>query len=160
MYRSLPAGGRANLTVRRHAVACSGSRISERWGSLVWTRGRDLSWVVKYAIQKETMAAGTAMYSRMPKEKWRFLAASLKLGSMSQNRSKALAKIIHWQTLTRRFLLRLMSRESRREKGMTQWKMKSRVMMMPQWPRMRSRYQLISSGRLPDQMMRNCPKAR
>ena len=98
------------------------------------------------------------MYSRMPKEKWRLREASLKLGSMSQKRSKALARIIHWQTRTRRFLLRLMSRDKSSEKGITQWKMKSRVMMMPQWPRMRSRYQLISSGRLPDQMIEELPE--
>ena len=34
-----------------------------------------------------------------------------------------------------------MSRERSSENGISQWKMKSRVMMMPQCPRMRSRYQ-------------------
>ena len=82
----------------------------------------------------------------------------LKFGSISQNMSKQRAKIIHMAHRHMRFLLRLMSRESSSENGMSQWKMKSRVMIMPQCPRMRSRYQLISSGRLPDQMIRNCPK--
>ena len=36
---------------------------------------------------------------------------------MSQKRSKALAKIIHWQTRTRRFLLRLMSRDKQQREG-------------------------------------------
>ena len=85
-----------------------------------------------YRRAREAIATGTAMYSRIPQLKCRFREASLKLGSMSQKRSNALAKIIHWQTRIMRFLLRLISRESRSENGMTQWKMKSRVMMMPQ----------------------------
>ena len=38
----------------------------------------------------ETIAAGTATYSRIPQLKCRFRAASLKFGSISQNKSKAL----------------------------------------------------------------------
>ena len=62
------------------------------------------------------------MYSRIPQLKCRLRAASLKFGSISQNRSKAFAKIIHWQTRISRFLLRLMSRESSSENGISQWK--------------------------------------
>ncbi len=57
-------------------------------------------------------------------------------------------------------LLRLRSRESRRQNGISQWQMKSSEQMVHQPPRMRFRYHGISSGTLPDQMMRNSAKVR
>src|SRR6476620_12010540 len=102
------------------------------------------------------MAPGTAMYSRIPTEKCRLRGE--KFGSMRRNISQQRAKTIHMPTITMRRLLRLMSRESSRENGMSQWKMKSKVKITPQWPRIRSRYQEISSGELPDQIIRNWEK--
>ena len=57
-------------------------------------------------------------------------------------------------------LLRLMSRESSRQKGISQWQTKSSEQMVHQPPWMRFRYQGSSSGMLPDQMMRNSAKVR
>src|SRR5579859_5390650 len=104
------------------------------------------------------MAPGTAAYSRIPKEKCRWRGE--KLGSISMNISQQRAKIIHLATMMMRRLLRLISRESSNANGISQWKMKSSEYRMPQCPRMRSRYQGISSGELPDQMIRNCEKLR
>ena len=45
-------------------------------------------------------------------------------------------------------------------KGISQWKITSSVATTPQLPRMRSRYHGISSGELPDQIIRNAANAR
>ena len=56
----------------------------------------------------------------------------------------------------RRLPARLRSRDSNSAKGKAKWK---RIMMSattPHPPRMRFKYQLISSGRLPAQMINHC----
>src|ERR1700733_15838567 len=83
----------------------------------------------------------------------RFRAESAKLGSISQNRSNERANSIQHVSQIILFLFRFRSRDSSSVNGITQWKMKSQVQTTHHPPRMRLRYQGISSGTLPDQMI-------
>src|ERR1700727_1971633 len=84
----------------------------------------------------------------------RFRAESAKFGSINQNKSNARAKSIQQVSQIILFLFRFRSRDSSSVNGITQWKMKSIEQTTHHPPRMRFRYQGISSGTLPDQMIR------
>src|SRR5580693_1780279 len=90
----------------------------------------------------------------------KLLAASWKFGSMIQNISRQRAKSMKITTAERRVLSRFRFRERSRQKGISQWQMKSAEQITHHPPRIRDRYHGISSGTLPDQMMRNSAKVR
>ena len=96
------------------------------------------------------------MYSRMPMLKCRLRRASAKLGSISQNMSQQRAKIIACRPGREALLVPLQIAREQQAKGMQPVEDEIQRGDTPQPPRMRSRYQGISSGRLPDQMIRNC----
>src|SRR5215471_6967973 len=90
----------------------------------------------------------------------RLPAASGKFGSMSQNISMQRAKIIQLASQIIFDFERLKSRDSRMQNGINQWLMKFSEQMTHQPPRMRARYHGISSGMLPDQMIKNSANVR
>src|ERR1700722_9863665 len=100
----------------------------------------------------EITATGTVMC--------RFPAASAKFGSISQNISTQRAKIMKHVSQIIFCLFRFKSRDSSRQKGISQWQIKSAEPTTHHPPRIRFKYQGISSGTLPDQMMRNSAKFR
>src|SRR5260221_13498629 len=57
---------------------------------------------------------------------------------------------------TREFFRILLLRDSKRKNGTTKWKKTRKITTVFHPPAVRRTYQTISSGRLPDHMMRNC----
>jgi len=66
----------------------------------------------------------------------------------------------HAATTASVLLFFLRSAESSAANGSAKWPITMTIATAPQEPRMRAMYQGISSGRLPDQMIRNCENER
>src|SRR5262249_8961852 len=138
------AGGQR--LVRAHS---STGRVGSRSGR----RGRPSSCRTKSQTQKPPRARTAARSST-----WTVNRPGSKAGVMIQNTSTKRMTISMSATFAMLRARRFRRYDRRRMNGMTNWKKTMAMITHSQPPRMRSRYQVISSGRLPDQVIRNCDR--
>src|SRR5262249_28694834 len=122
-------------------------------GSRSGRRGRPSSCRTKSQTQKPPRARTAARSST-----WTVNRPGSKAGVMIQNTSTKRMTISMSATFAMLRARRFRRYDRRRMNGMTNWKKTMAMITHSQPPRMRSRYQVISSGRLPDQVIRNCDR--